>query len=708
MNMDIVNKLMSMLPDGKKKQELVQKYQKLQAKSQKRGGDGLQDTFEFQPKGHIKIEAIDENRKVVGLLADQPNLVVDGAEEILLRSFSGDPNRMLYKNRKVKDVSGATGKIYISESKLAGLALFDANNQLLHAPNLLWAEVEDSLFEVSYGFYPTTVYVKEEVSTEVGKKAFSIANVSGTGRVPMSSEIYSTYTNLFIGIGEGKNVPVELTDSRISMTEGFIADADRAEAVAEGEALSFSEKISNFKLEVEASNEGAQIDVFINGVLKETIETFDSELVAPEIRVFEYDGLDYDTATEVRLVHSGKDAAITGDATMAIVGLHFDALHKGMNALMKEFKNFEVDFTTPTSFNTTPMAPFTVQLPHFPLKADSVKITYEGIEFTEVESKSDLTATSFHVDEMHGVVTFNRALTGIMATFSSTGELFDTEMVSTMTATTVPVTTVTQNTVTDAIPSGAVNGTNVNFTVTHSNVDPLSLVVKVAGVTVAPTGFNPTTRVITLATAPQTGETVTATYVHSTTTVTNKPANIYKTSLTPVTGSVKVFDQDGNALALVTDQNEFGDGKFILNHATDLKEVKISKNKADGQPITRIEMVFRSEERPGVPTNYTRAVIEKPKTVNEYPWFQLDKGAVQFVAEFPELKPSHNITIREMGLFDGPRVDDKIAGFRNYPVKAFSLVRVGEARKDVNTGIRITWTITLLNSEGQPFQGGLN
>src|SRR6185437_9320587 len=118
MNMNVINRLMSMLPEGEKKNALRQKLESLTSKSQKRGGDGLQDTFEFKPTGHIKIEAIDESGNVVGTLADQPNLVVNGAEEILLRAFSGDPNRVLYKNRKVLDATGVTGKIHIPQSKL--------------------------------------------------------------------------------------------------------------------------------------------------------------------------------------------------------------------------------------------------------------------------------------------------------------------------------------------------------------------------------------------------------------------------------------------------------------------------------------------------------------------------------------------------------------------------------------------------------------
>lgn len=699
MNKEVINKLFAMLPEGKRKQELVAKYTQLHSKSQKRGGDGLNDTFEFQPKGHIKIEAIDEMGNVVGTLADQPNLVVDGAEEILLRAFSGDPNRILYKNRIPK--ADTTGLIYISESKLNGAALV-ADGQLLHAPNLLWAEVKDEDFQVSYGYYPATVYVKEEVSLEVGKKAFSISKTAGTGRVPMASEIHSTYTNLFIGIGEGKNYALELTDPRLIVSEGAVREADRIETTTEGHAIEFNEKISNFKIDVEKSNAGAQIDVFINGVLKETIDTLDSELGEPVVVTFEYGDLDYETETAVRIAHSGGDEGVT-TPVMAITGVHYDALHKGMNGLIKEFKNFEKEFNTPAVFNTTPMGPFTIQLPNFPVEEGTVKVSYEGVELTETEG--DLTDTAFKVDHFRGVVEFNRALTGLMVTYAVTGEVYDSEMVASMTAGNIPATTVTPTPVVGATPTGTVNGTNKNFTLAHADVDPVTLVMKADGTAVEVASFDPVTRVVVLVAAPTTGQAVTADYTRNVSTTTNKPSNSYTLAFAPKADSIVLTDQSGKILAKAADNVDFGNGKFLVDSANP-KVLKIAQNDVDGQAITRVEIRYLSDERPGVPTSYTRAVIEKPKTVNEYPWFELDKGAVRFVAEFPELNPAHNITIREMGLFDGPRVDDKIAGFRNYPVKAFSLVRVGEARKEVNTGIRITWTITLLNSEGQAFQGG--
>ncbi len=184
-----------------------------------------------------------------------------------------------------------------------------------------------------------------------------------------------------------------------------------------------------------------------------------------------------------------------------------------------------------------------------------------------------------------------------------------------------------------------------------------------------------------------------------------RPSNDYilEFALNENPADTVLVDQSGETLIYVNDPKDFIDGTYMVDSA-DRKVVKISKNDKTGNPISHVEIRYKTSERPGVPTNYTRAVIEKPKTVNEYPWFELDKGSVRFVAEFPEMKPEHNITIREMGLFDGPRVDDKILGFRNYPVKAFSLVRVGEARKETNTGIRITWTITLMNEEGQHFK----
>lgn len=708
MNIQGINRLLGLLPDGPKKEALKQKLENGLAKKKQRGGDGLQDSFELTPKGHIKIEEIDSTGNVVGLLADQKNLVLHGAEEILLRAFSGDPTRALYKNRIPKSATGITNKIYIAETKLKNAPLFDGS-QLLHAPNLLWAEVNEDDFEVSYGYYPVTVYVKEEVSGELGKKAFTISKTPAADRVPLCAEIYSGYTNMFIGIGEGENYKVPFTDNRLTLSKGITVADNKARATLKGEAITFKQKISNFVLEVEKSKNGAQIDVIINGVLKETIETLDSGASKAVVHEFKYDGFDNTTETEVKISYSGADSGVA-NPEMSIAAIRFDALAKNMNGLLKEIKNFETEFVTPAAYNTTPMAPFTIQIPNHPIKEGTVKVSYEGTDLTEVAERGQLNDLTYVVDHMRGVVEFNRALTGVMVTYSITGEIYDSEMVSTMIADNVSREETKIFPVVNESATGALNSSNKLFKLSNTKIQDGTLVIKKAGVTLSSKDIESIDLekgTFILAVPPSYSEKIIVDYSYSKVVTVKIPCNKYKTDYVFTKETVNLIDQTGTPLQLVEDIAEFGDGKYMFD-TEDKKTIKISQNTASGTPISYVEIKYRSVERPGVPTNYTRAIVEKPKTVNEYPWFELDKGAVRFVAEFPEFKPAHNITIREMGLFDGPRVDDKIAGFREYPVKAFSLVRVGDTRKDVNTGIRITWTITLLNEGGKPFQGGKN
>lgn len=708
MNKDVFERLLAILPDSPKKRELMAKYKQLEAKSKKRGGSGLQDTFEFKPVGHIKIEAINDNGEVIGTLADQKNLVVDGSEEILLRAFSGDPNRILYKNR-VPKVS-PTSKILIDKEKLMNQPITDGT-KLLHDPNVLWSEVNDDDFEISYAYYPEIVYVKEEAVAEHGKTSFVISKTQEPGFVPMPAEIYSTYTNMFIGIGDGVNYKVDFTDPRLTLSDGLEVVDGKISTTTEGHEISFKEKISNFALDYEVSNSGAQIDIFINGVLKHTIETLDSELEEPEVRHFEFTDLNGEIETEVRIVHSGSDSGVENPA-MTLHGLYFDALHKDMNHLIHEFKNFELVFDTPTAYNTSAMAPYTIRLPHKPIKPGSVKVIYNETEFVEVESEDLLNDVSFMVDEVHGILTFNRALSGVLVTYEVTGEIYDSELKNgpRMTAGTITEEKEEQLKVVNEVPAGVIDGVNKTFTVSNNNLVDGTVVVKLNGTALDASEIayiNLETGQITLASAPAVEDTIAVDYEHKVMTTVNKPSLQYEAEFEVKPGTVKLIDQDGNELEEANNESEFGDGKFMFDKVNK-KMIHISANKADGSSLDRIEIIYRSDERPGIPTNYKRALIEKPKTINEYPWFELDKGSVRFVAEFPKFVPASNVTIREMGLFDGPRVEDGVPGFRNYPVKAFSLVRLGDTVKDVNTGIRITWTITLVNNEGIPFKGGNN
>jgi hypothetical protein len=688
MNVKSLKKLISLLPDGAKKNMLLRKLEALQAKQSE---GGLSDEFSLKPTGHIKIEAIDENGNVVGVLADQPNLVVNGAEEILLRAFSGDPERMLFKNRIPK--GGSTGVYHVKLDKI--IEVVDGRNVVPHHPNELWKAVNDEDFDIDYSYYPITVYVKEEVSKEPGMKAFSITTTPGPNTAPLTSEVYSTYTNLFIGIGDGKNYAVPLNDSRLTFSSGFTGDATRKETTTLNDEVTFTEKMSHFVVEYMKHNKGGQLEIYVDGVLNQTIETYDSSLAdgveepaSVEISV------DPTKETAVRLKFSGADPSVT-NPKIILTGIRFDAFSKDMNSLISEIPTFVTKFDTPEVYNTTTVAPYTIQLKHYPVIADSVSIEYEGNAMQRVTDINDVAEGKFFVDEITGKVYFNRALTGLFVTYEITGEIHEDEIATSLTAVQVEV---------PVNESLTPDGSNKVFTLSHNNLVTGSVTVKLNDVELSmPADYtvNHSTGTITFTTAPASDSTLVVDYKYK------EDALKYELQKPIKDSFVRLFDQNKNELTLIEDAADFDEASFLIDeNDVNRKTLLIHPKTLGGNAITRLDVYYKSDAQPGIPTNYKRQVILKPKTENEYPWFELDKGSVQFVAEFKEGIPNYNVTIREMGLFDGPRVDDQVTGYKGYPVKAFSLVRVGETRKEVSTGIRVTWTITLLNENGQPFKGG--
>jgi hypothetical protein len=692
-----LDKLLNILPEGEKKQALMLKLQQVKRKAEtKKGGDGLADEFSLKPTGHIMIEQIDNKGNVMGVLADQPNLVVNGAEEILLRAFSGDPDRVLYKNRVLKGSESSVYHVPVTSI----LEAQNGQNVLVNHPNEYWKAVDESEFDSEFSYYPNTLQVVEVPATEPNMKAFKVKAVADPTSAPLTAEIYSTFTNLFIGIGDGKNKSIPLTDTRITFDAGFSGDAARKVTSTLNDEVEFAEKITNFVVEYEKSNEGGQFEVYVDGVLKNTVETFDSGLAAgiTEVSSIEIKGLNHEVASAVRIKFSGSDpASVT--PKVAIVGIRFDSFTKADNGLLHELENHTKKFETPAVYNTTTEAPYTVSLPHFPVVADKVVVDYEGSVLTQVATKAAVVEGTYFVDEKYGKLHFKRALTNLFISFETTGEILEDEIVSNLTTKPVEVS------VQDEVPTGAVDGTNRLFQLSRG-ITSNSEVVKVNGVAkIRNTDFNvnSATGLITFITGkqPLTGEVVTVDFKY------NVNVIVFNTQRAITDGSLSVLG-NGADLTLTADVSLLEEGTFMVDPADVAKKTILVSEKAVGGAVLagKLEVVYASGQQPGVPTNYTRQVIMKPKDVNQYPWYALDKGSIQFVAEFAEETLGYNITIREMGLFDGPRSDDQVKGFRGYPVKAFSLVRVGETRKEVNTGIRITWTITLLNESGQPFKGG--
>lgn len=644
LNVAAIERLLSVLPDGKKKDKLLAKLKTI--KKRANNSKGLHDEFSLSAKGRVKIEKLDRDGNILEVI-EQDNLVVNGAEEILLRAFSGDPEHVLYKVRIPKQSVTPTYHVQLDQIS----HVVDGKDELAYAPNHYWKAVNDNDFEIYYSYRPVTLYLKEVTSSEPGHKAFVIQKNPGAGTVPITSEIYSTYTNMFIGIGDGKHYDVDLNDKRLTFTD-FDDEAGKKVATDIGAKLSFKEKISNFKLSFEKSKQGGILEIKVDGETKQSIDTFSPDLTDPVVDYVLIDGLDHTVEHDVEIVFAGINENAESPQKVVITGLAFDALDKSMNSLIHEIENYNTKFDTFTPHNTTTVAPYRIQLEYYPVKKETVVVEYSGVIFSRVDSKEAVHGNSYYVDEVRGHLYFDRPLTNVNVKYNITGEVIEIKDVNSL-----PDHQITYQTQKKDENGNPIFLDDDGNETTENTGNPIM-------VTITTTG-----KKVTLDFELQDEE-------------------------------IRVMVADTDKFLTKTN-NEFTDGTFkILNH----KEIIIHPNDDQGNAISRIYVIYKTLQKPGVPTNYTRQVIQKPKTGIEYPWFALDKGSVSFVAEFPENVPNYDITLREMILADGPRADDHIDGFTNQPVRAFSIIRIGESRKERNTGLRITWTITLINEDGEPFK----
>jgi uncharacterized protein YxjI len=690
---NVFETLMALLPESPKKRMIRAKYNNLMAARQK--GNGLADHFELKPKGHIKIEAIDNNGRVTGTLADQSNLVVNGAEEIMMKALAGDPAHVLYQNRFLKQDESSV--YFIQTDHL--IDVVNGENVLAVLPNDIWSVVDENEFTTEFSFSPITVYLVEVESTRPGQKAFKIVKDPTAETASLTAELYSGYSPLFIGIGDGKNYHVPFNSGLLTLSPGFGGDSERKTTTL-NDKITFKQKITNFQVDYKTSKLGGQFTISVNGKAVKTVDTYDKDLAdgAYGDGSVVIDSLDPLNESDVEIKFSGKNDAVE-TPELTIHALYFDAFQKNDNKLIHELEDFTTVFDTPAYYNTSAGAPYYVQLDHFPVVPSSVKVQYNSTTFEPVEDQEDLAENKYFVDNKYGKIYFTSALTNLLITYEITGQQYATFNLKDLEAGTI------KQTVDSETPIGAIDGQNKSFSLANKDIIPESEIIKFSDAELKrgeDYTINNEDGTIAFNTAPAKGGTITASYQFG---ISAKKLS-FEDKL--IDDSIMINDADrGQSYSKVDASSDFKAGTFILNPDDEDHKSILLLPLTDVDPEKAgLEIFFKTDDLPGVPTNYKRQLIVKPKRGKDAPWFALDKGEIEFVTEFPENLPAMNMTIREMGLFDGPRSEDQVRGYNNYPVKAFSLVRVGDSIKEISTGIRITWTITLLNEDGQPFHGG--
>lgn len=737
MEKKFIQNLIAMLPEGAKKEALLNKLKTLSAGAKK--SDGLHDEFAMQPVGHIRLEEIDEKGNVLGVLQDRKNLVVKGSEEILIRAFSGDPKRTLYKNRKIKEYKNENGVTVTKVSKPYNVSLtqlttvLNGEDVVAHHQNEIWGAVNDEDFEIEYSYYPNHLYVKQEaVSLEPDMLTFKVYTKEGApvGAAPLQAEVYSNYSNLFIGLGDGENKRIAFNDERLTLV-GFTEENNQLVATSVGSKVQFNSKISNFV--IKAEGEGT-LKITANGQLKETMSLTN----VSGGKTVNITGLDAETPTAVSI-------EMTTGANVKINEIAFDEFSVHDNGLMREFENYTVRFDTPTQYNANaergPEGTFTIQLNHAPIDESTFVATYNAARLSKANSINELEAGKYFLNADIGRVHLAEPLTAVLVSYNITGEIHEDEPSLALSTANASIVRKTIETKSDITLTNQLDGSKVEFNLNTQRIqEPSNVQVLLDGIRlVEGTGYtlNADTGILTLIpriipavqeeldedgvtvitpaqperiVIPSSGNTlVVSSFKYEKHTPAALPSFLMQLEHEVRGTNVRVYDQTGNPLVLVEQEADLVEGKFLVktNASNKRKTLLVPKQNTAGTLIQKLEVFYKSDEMPGEPTNYKRQVIDKPKAQSVYPWFSLDKGQVVFVAEFPEKSPTHNVTIREMGLFDGPRTDDGVRGFSNYNVKAFSLVRIGETRKEATTGLRLTWTITLMNEDDQPFRGGL-
>ena len=715
-----INKLrntISQMPEGFKKRKLTTVLEMLlRAKSEKvvpqqsnrKGGGALEDKLLYNPTGHIKVDIM-QNGKVIDTPVDKQNLVVKGSKEITLGALSGDVKHMLFKNRTIKAELGVTELEFdIPKAALKDRALADGI-RLLHTSDVIWNHIDEDNFSHEYSYIPKVSYLEEVPSTDPTKVRLKLTESVNATKIQLMSEIYSGSTNLFIGLGKGKDLPMAPKgDKRFEFTSDgdFTIDTYKITTKKKAASFTFTDKISRFRLILQTHKLGADVKVSVDGQELETLVTYQSG--EDKTLTFEKTGLDLGKQTVVKIEHSDSVEVVEG-SELIIKEFRTDALDEGMNQLIEELKDYELDFSSPTLYKTTVEAPYTVTLPHLFVNKGSITVDYEEGKIVQVDSKEGVKKDHYYFDEATSTLYFNSALTSLYIGYVIDQKKLAQYDVSKVNGN-VTSTTITRDIVTTHTQAPNSYGTGDDsetvFTLGHKGVKKETLTVTVNSVpkevdtdyTLAYDAVSDKDQITFNDPVPDT-EIVMAGYDYEVTTPT--PTQVMKIALTDTTKEdiLSVEDVLGEDELEKIEAEPFEEGQYQL------LEDGILLNPGN---VETVAVATKDASYKGEKTNYKRQVIQKDKTPTFYPWYELDKGIVNFVAEFEEGSFAQNFTIREMMLCNGPRKEDGIEGYNGYETKAFSLVRIPDVPVPTNVGIRVTWAIKLMDKDNKPYLGGNN
>lgn len=644
MNKAFLKSMIDNWPDATQKEALKRKFERIKDDSQ----EGLQDFLAMQPTGHIAIQMQNESGEYETVL-EQPNLIVKGSEDILFRCFSGDGEHVLYKNRMPKNGVITLQLESSSFIQTTGSGLTE-KTELTINPQLLWKEIAKNFedqFDVTYGYDPKMVYIKKESSSTEFVQVIKIYTTEKVNEqtdknvskyATLMPEIYSTQTNLFMALGEGIARDQIHHSALVQSGDWDPILSGGYSTTDETATITVTQKVNFVKLTFGADENGGKWKVTVNGG---TPQIIDSNTDEDQNLVLTNLLSQSQNANSTIVIQPDADGTTVLNPVWKLVGFEADFFEVNDNQLIQEFTNYTTKFLTARFYSTTTTPPFQIKLPHEGIKPETLLLKKGNVTFTSVNDLANVSNTAFHLDKEMGIITFGSIVSDIETTYEVTGQRH-----------------VHANT------SGGFYryGTMINSTA----ADNVKIGNKIS---------------ITLPFVP-----------------TAVDGDFYVRGIDANSGNTLVFTKSADTTI----------GSY--SYDATLRKIEIYY-KDDSTTYEILEILAMPAQNAGYETNYRRGLLLKPKTGPEYPWYSLDDNKVTFIAEFGEFlsgvavsdqrgRMINPVTIREMMLVSGPRTDDAIAGYQNWPNKAFSLIRIPETIKDPKTGMRILWTIQLSFTQG--------
>lgn len=374
-----------------------------------RRAGGPRDELVLKAAGHLRIEKYDVTGRVLEV-REQPNTIVSGARNILLRALAGEPVNQLY------------------------LSPFVSNQNDYNT--LYWAPT----------YTPLNLYRHQNSSST---QVWWNNNATGGyyNSLAKSPVLYSTNSVLFMGMGDGVSLLYPNNDPALVYSGQWARvtasqDPDLSSAVSQslmrtytaGDTVTMNFKGPFLKIYATRNMDGGIMNISVDGqpvnvvypdsTVHQDIDLFASEEVHAVCFTVEQS---FDPSIEhvVVLTHSGlKNENAASPFMVNVEALETDGVRTNQGSLFREIPTVQNRFEAGEYYNTSSTAPYSFDVLHPFIQPGSETVKVENTVYTKAPTGVAPGPGQYQYvyDSNNNVkgLKFSEQLTGVMVAYTST------------------------------------------------------------------------------------------------------------------------------------------------------------------------------------------------------------------------------------------------------------------------------------------------